>query len=485
MIRTPENSNKSGGDTHRMLDFNLAISQLGTQEIPLKGQAYTWSNMQRHPLLEKLDWCFVLQAWSTQFPATSAHSLARGASDHVPWIINVQINVPKPPIFRFENFWLQHEDFHTIFQDSWAQPLFQPDPAKRLTAKLKRARKAIQVWQKILPNLAKVIDKVKMVIHLLDFIEESIYLTIQEWNFKDILVQHLQDLLSKQRTYWKQRGQIKWATLGDVGTKKFHANSTIRHRHKLISLLKDSNGNVAISHEEKASALFQTFKERLGSSQQTAMVLNLSSLIQPMDNLSELEVPFSHQEIDLVIKNLPTNKSPGPDGFNIDFVKKCWSVIAPEFYDLRDKFYEGSICMQSINDSYVTLIPKNSSPVSVGDYRSISLLNTSVKVMTKLLANRLQRVITNLVHQNQYVFIKARSIQDYLAWAFEYISLCHISRKEMVILKLDFEKTFDKLEHEAIIDILRHKGFGDKWLHWISIILSSSTSEVLLNGVSG
>jgi hypothetical protein len=441
--------------------------------------------MQHHLLLEKLDWCFVSQAWSTQFPATSAHSLARGASDHVPWIINVQINVPKPSIFRFENFWLQHEDFHTVFQDSWAQPLFQPDPAKRLTAKLKRARKVIQVWHKSLPNLAKVIDKVKMVIQLLDFIEESRDLTIQEWNFKDILVQHLQDLLSKQRTYWKQRGQIKWATLGDAGTKKFHANATIKHRHNLISILKDSNDNVAITHEEKASALFQTFKERLGSSQQTAMVFNLSTLIQPMDNLSELDVPFSHQEIDLVIKNLATNKSPGPDGFNTDFVKKCWSVIVLEFYELCDKFYEGSICVQSISGSYVTLIPKNSSHSSVGDYRPISLLNTSVKVLTKLLANRLQRVITNLVHQNQYGFIKARSIQDCLPWAFEYLSLYHKSRKEMVILKLNFEKAFGKLEHEAIVDILRHKEFGDKWLHWISMILSSGTSEVLLNGVPG
>jgi retron-type reverse transcriptase len=141
--------------------------------------------------------------------------------------------------------------------------------------------------------------------------------------------------------------------------------------------------------------------------------------------------------------------------------------------------------MRSINGSYVTLIPRNSSPDSVGDYRPISLLNTSVKVLTKILANRLQHVITKLVHQNQYGFIKARSIQDCLAWAFEYNSLCHKSRREMVILKLDFEKAFDKLEHATIIEVLRHKGLEDKWIHWVSMILDSGTSEVLLNGVPG
>jgi hypothetical protein len=71
--------------------------------------------------------------------------------------------------------------------------------------------------------------------------------------------------------------------------------------------------------------------------------------------------------------------------------------------------------MQSINSSYITLVPKVDHPVSVSDYRPISLLNSSVKLLTKLLADRLQQVITQLVHENQYGFIKTRSIQDCLA----------------------------------------------------------------------
>jgi retron-type reverse transcriptase len=90
-----------------------------------------------------------------------------------------------------------------------------------------------------------------------------------------------------------------------------------------------------------------------------------------------------------------------------------------------------------------------------------------------------------LVHANPYGFIKSRTIQDCLSWAFEYIHLCRTYKKKALILKLDFEKAFDKIEHQAILEILQSKGFGQTWIGWIKEILSSATSSVLLNGIPG
>jgi retron-type reverse transcriptase len=61
--------------------------------------------------------------------------------------------------------------------------------------------------------------------------------------------------------------------------------------------------------------------------------------------------------------------------------------------------------------------------------------------------------------------------------------MCKKSKKQMVILKLDFEKAFDKIKHNAMMEILRHKGFGTKWLKWMDMIMSLGTSSIMLNGV--
>lgn len=90
-----------------------------------------------------------------------------------------------------------------------------------------------------------------------------------------------------------------------------------------------------------------------------------------------------------------------------------------------------------------------------------------------------------MVHENQYGFIKGRTIQDCLAWAYQFLYFYQESKKEIVILKLDFEKAFDKMEHHVNLSMLQTKGFSDKWVTWIRQILNSEISSVLLNGVPG
>jgi hypothetical protein len=174
--------------------------------------------------------------------------------------------------------------------------------------------------------------------------------------------------------------------------------------------------------------IWEAFKERLGISKFTSIHFNLDSVLRTSSDLSSLVELFSTMEIDLVVRNLPLDKSPGPDDFNTDFVKKCWSIICQDFYKLCDTFYSGDICLQSINGSLITLVPKHDDAIKVADFTPISLLNTSVKIVTKLLANRLQLVLSQLIHKNQYGFIKHRSIKDCLACSLEFLHLCHQSK---------------------------------------------------------
>lgn len=152
-------------------------------------------------LLEKLDWCFVTQEWISQLSGTKSHTLTRDVSDHVTWLVEIKTNIPKPKIFRFKNYWLLHDNFLSVLQDTWSQPIYQTDPTKRLMAKFKRARKALSQWYKQLPKLANTIGNIKIIIQFMDLIEETRDLTVQEWNLGDILTQQLQNMLEQQKAY--------------------------------------------------------------------------------------------------------------------------------------------------------------------------------------------------------------------------------------------------------------------------------------------
>jgi hypothetical protein len=114
-----------------------------------------------------------------------------------------------------------------LVSQSWSQSWQHTDFAKKITAKFKCLRASMKQWQRQLSILKGVIDNVKLVLSFLGILEECRDLSVEEWNFKSILEEHLVSLLSQQRTYWEQCRHIKCMKSCDCSTKFFHVYATL------------------------------------------------------------------------------------------------------------------------------------------------------------------------------------------------------------------------------------------------------------------
>jgi mannosylglycoprotein endo-beta-mannosidase len=381
--------------------------------------------MQQEPLLEQIDWFFTTPSWTTHFPNTLVLPMAKSSSDHVPCMVTIDTNIPKSRIFRFENYWADHPSFLECVRNSWNKSSYKKNSAAILAHKFKTLRYDLKKWKTGLSDIKILIKNCNKVILFLDNLEEHRPLSKPEFNFRSIVKLHLETLLKAQCKYWRNGCSMRWIKVGEDNTKFFHAMATQRFRRNNISGLKDENGDIVSDHHQMAGIILSKFKERMGQSRGITIGFNLDRILQPVEGLEVLTRDFEKEEMDLIIKHMPADKAPRPDGFNGLFLKKCWPIIAKDFYQLAHDFHAGKVSLENLNSSFITLIPKNNSPEGVNDYRPISLTNVCLKFITKMATNRLQDHILRCVHKNQYGFIRSRTIQDCLAWTLEYLFQCH------------------------------------------------------------
>lgn len=159
----------------------------------------------------------------------------------------------------------------------------------------------------------------------------------------------------------------------------------------------------------------------------------------------ELERKFTISEVEAALHSLGSDKAPRPGGFNNLFIKNFWPYIKDKVMECFHIFEQAYVLPKGFNSSFIALVPKVLSPLAVQDYRPISLLNNMSKLLTKVLATRMEKLSDKLFEGNQYGFIKGRQTAESILIVNEVAHLLKTQKESGIILKLDFEKAFDSV----------------------------------------
>ena len=145
-------------------------------------------------------------------------------------------------------------------------------------------------------------------------------------------------------------------------------------------------------------------------------------------------------------------------------------------------FHGSGSIPKGCNASFVALVPKVRDPSNLEQYRPISLVGVMYKIISKVLAERMKKVLPVVIDECQSSFLRDRGILDSVLTANEVFEDIRRRRMSGLCFKVDFEKAYDSVRWEFLFDMLQRLGFHCKWITWIKGCLESATVSVLVNG---
>jgi hypothetical protein len=185
----------------------------------------------------------------------------------------------------------------------------------------------------------------------------------------------------------------------------------------------------------------------------------------------QLVKQFSEEEDQNAVFQMEHNKALGPDGFSAEFYQSCWDIIKKDLMALFTYFHQGTLPIHRLNFGTIILLPKSKEAIAIQQGIPISLLNVSFKIFTKVATNRIIEVPTKVISPTQTAFLLGRNVLEGDIIMHEIIHEMHRKKQNGAILKIDFEKAYDKINWGFVQQTLRMKGFSPTWCRWIATFL--------------
>lgn len=426
-----------------------------------------------------MDRVFVSDGWRELFPNNSVQNTVAPSSDHSALFFQIQIwrPIPRRTRFRFENAWLREKRCSEIVHDCWQQ-----SRDNSIEKRINLCAKELKAWgdrlsKKFKESLSKCRERMNRFRGGMDAFSQQC--------FKEAMKEYSK-LLSQQEDFWKQRAKQHWLKSADNNTKYFHVYASARKKKNQIMQLKDESGNWCDWKHGLAEVIGDYFEKLFKANDviYDEVLVSIGSRITTDQN-ELLTTRFTVEEVNSAIFSMHPDKSPGPDGMNPAFYQRFWDIIGNDVSSACINILSNNSIPVGLNDTLVVLIPKKKTPETMNDLRPISLCNVMMKIVTKMLANRMKEVLSNAISEMQSAFIPGRFITDNVIAAYE---VNHWMKKKTQgkmgysALKMDMSKAYDRVQWSFILAIMQKMGFADKWIIWIRLCMSTVQYNFLVSG---
>lgn len=296
----------------------------------------------------------------------------------------------------------------------------------------------------------------------------------------------LSSLVSKEAEGAKIRSKALWLEEGEKPTRFFFRLEQKRAEKNHFESLVDVDGFEKSSQKDLESILVNFYtalftKDSLDMQIQTELIDDLELSLNDLER-EQCEGLFTKEELLSALQGLQTGKSPGPDGLPTEFYLSFWDSLCDMLVLVFNERFRLGVLTDSQREGLLRLVHKKDERNLAKNWRPISLLNTDYKIASKVITERLKSVMSAIVHQDQTCSVPGRTIFSNLQLVRDVLDMSDRTDETGILVTLDQEKAFDRVDHEFLMRVLSKFGFGPTFCGWVSLFYNNVFSRIICNG---
>ena len=200
---------------------------------------------------------------------------------------------------------------------------------------------------------------------------------------------------------------------------------------------------------------------------------------------NSLEQPITLDEMSTVLNQMKRFKCPSGDGLPADWYKVFYCKIKHILLEAFNWAFKVNRLHISARRGIITLIPKVGRDTKwLKNWRPIILLGTEYKILAKIIANRMKQGLDMIIHENQTGFMAGRKITENLRVITDTVNYAKRKQLDALLISIDFEKAFDRVEYSSLYKVLRWFNFGEQFIKWVKLLFTDMELCTVNNGYS-